>query len=230
MIRSVFTLDINVFFQELDELFRTNQIDKVEPYILSQMVVANQQHNTDASLAIINELIGFYRSQNRFEESIRVSKQALDLCKHEYILGSISHATTLLNAATAYRFAGKPQEAMELYEQAEAIYRDQLNPFDERNASLYNNISAACSDLGQNDRAVDYLLRATAIMDAIPQRIIESAVSHANLAALYAKMQNWHGAKSHIATACNTLRDRPEAAAQYAQFKALQDMFESHPD
>lgn len=229
MIRSVFTLDINVFFQELDNLFRTNQIDQVEPYILSQMVVANQQHDTDASLAIVNELIGFYRSQNRFEEAIRVSNQALDLCKHEYILGSIAHATTLLNAATAYRFAGQPEKAMELYDQTESIYREKLNPFDERYASLYNNSSAACFDLGQYDRAVDYLLRATAIMDAIPDRVVQSAVSHANLAALYAKLQNWHGAKSHIATACDFLRDRPEAAAQYAQFKEMQDMFASYP-
>lgn len=222
-------MDINVFFQELDNLFRTNQIDQVEPYILSQMVVANQQHDTDASLAIVNELIGFYRSQNRFEEAIRVSNQALDLCKHEYILGSIAHATTLLNAATAYRFAGQPEKAMELYDQTESIYREKLNPFDERYASLYNNSSAACFDLGQYDRAVDYLLRATAIMDAIPDRVVQSAVSHANLAALYAKLQNWHGAKSHIATACDFLRDRPEAAAQYAQFKEMQDMFASYP-
>ena len=72
-------MNITAFFEQLDGFFKAGQIDRVEPFILSQMVVANQEHDTDASLAIINELIGFYRSQERFDEAIRVTEQALEL-------------------------------------------------------------------------------------------------------------------------------------------------------
>lgn len=222
-------MNLNIFFQELDTLFRTNQIDRVEPFLLEQMVVANQEHDKNASLAIINELIGFYRSQGRHTESVRVSEQALNLCRDEYILGSVSHATTLLNAATAYRFAGQSQKAMELFEQTEQIYQEKVPLNDDRYAGLLNNMSAACADLGQLDKAAEYLLRAAAIMDAHPAHAIDSGVTHANLAALYFKMQNYYGAKSHIAIACNYLKDRPEAASKYEQFKAMQELFDKLP-
>lgn len=218
-------MNIDAFYEELDSLFRTSQISKVEPYLLNQMVVANQEHDKNASLAIVNELIGFYRSQGRHSESLRVSEQALDLCRKEYILGTISHATTLLNAATAYRFAGQPEKAMELFRQAEEIYQQKMPLSDERYASLFNNMSAACADLGHYEEAAEYLLRAAAIIDAIPTRVVESAVTHANLASLYFKQKNFHGAKSHIAISCDLLRDRPEAAGQYDQFCAMQKLF-----
>ena len=206
-------MHISDFYRELDRLFRTNQIDRVEPFLLQQIVAANQERDPSAVLAVLNELVGFYRSQKRYDEAIRVAHQALDLCGHEYILGSIAHATTLLNGATAYRFSGQPEKAMEWFLQAEDY------------AGLYNNMSAACSDLGQNDRAAEYLQRAAAIMDALPERAVQAAVTHANLASLYAKLQRWAEAKEQIARACALLQDRPEAAAQYAQFRAMQDAF-----
>ena len=86
-------MNITAFYQHLDGLFAAGQIEQVEPYLLTQMVMANQEHDADASLAIINELTGFYRSQQRFEEAIRVAEQALDLCSKEYRLGSLSHHT-----------------------------------------------------------------------------------------------------------------------------------------
>ena len=134
-------MNITAFYQHLDGLFAAGQIEQVEPYLLTQMVIANQEHDADASLAIINELTGFYRSQQRFEEAIRVAEQALDLCSKEYRLGSLSHATTLLNAATAYRFAGQSQKALELFRQCQAIYEEKLSPMDEHYAGLYNNMS-----------------------------------------------------------------------------------------
>lgn len=218
-------MDITAFYQELDQLFRAGQIEQVEPYLLKQAADAGEKQDPSAALAVLNELIGFYRSQQRYEDAIHISGQALALCGHEAIFGSASHATTLLNSATAYRFAGQPQKALELFSQAETIYQGQLSPTDEHYAGLYNNMSAACSDLGQNDRAAEYLQRAAAIMDALPERAVQAAVTHANLASLYAKLQRWAEAKEQIARACALLQDRPEAAAQYAQFRAMQDAF-----
>ena len=221
-------MNITAFYQHLDGLFAAAQLEQVEPYLLTQMVMANQEHDADASLAIINELTGFYRSQQRFEEAIRVAEQALDLCSKEYRLGSLSHATTLLNAATAYRFAGQSQKALELFQQCQAIYEEKLSPMDEHYAGLYNNMSAAYSDLGQLDQAAACLMHAAVIMDGLPAHAVESAVTHANLAALYAKQQNWANAKAHIASACSFLKDQPQAADKLAQFQAMQEMFSKY--
>lgn len=223
-------MDITAFYQELDQLFRAGQIDQVEPYLLKQAADAGEKQDLSAALAVLNELIGFYRSQQRYEDAIHISGQALALCGHEAIFGSASHATTLLNSATAYRFAGQPQKALELFSQAETIYQGQLSPTDEHYAGLYNNMSAAYSDIGEYDRSADCLLRAAAIMDALPERVKEAAITHANLAALYSKMQNWSGAKEQIAKACDLLRGIPEAAEQYKQFCSMQEMFSKHPD
>ncbi len=222
-------MNVNGFLQQLDGLFRDGKIDRVEPFILEQLVVANQEHDKNASLVIMNELIGFYRSQQRFDEALRVTAQALDLCARESP-GSIAHATTLLNGATAYRFAGQPEKALELFAKAEAIYQEKLSPMDEHYAGLLNNMSAAYSDLGQLDKAAEYLLRAAAIMDALPERVKESAVTHANLAALYFKTKNYYGAKRQIAQACDLLRGRPENAQQYEEFSAMQKLFDALPD
>ena len=223
-------MDINALYSHLDELFRTQQIDQVEPYLLEQLMVANQELNKDVSLAIVNELIGFYRSQNRFEEALRVANQALSLCASEYILGSISHATTLLNTATTYQLSGQPEKALELFKQAEKIYEEKLSIGDDHFAGLFNNMSAVYADLGDTDKAAEYLLRAAAIMDALPNRVVESAVTHANLAALYFKTKNYYGAKREISTACSLLENRSECAGQYQQFRAMQDMFAAYPD
>lgn len=222
-------MNANAVLQHLDGLFRDGKISDVEPYLLQQLVVANQEHDKDTSLVIMNEMIGFYRSQQRFDEALRVTRQALDMCARE-TPGSIAHATTLVNGATAHRFAGQPEKALELFAKAEAIYQEKLSPMDEHFAGLLNNMSAAYSDLGQLDKAGEYLLRAAAIMDALPDRVVESAVTHANLAALYFKMKNGSGAKREIATACDRLRNRPENAEQYEQFCAMQKLFDALPD
>lgn len=222
-------MNISAFFEHLDGLFKAGQIDQVEPYILGQLVTANQEKDRDASLAIINELIGFYRSQQRFDGAIRVTEQALELCRHEYIIGSLAHATTLLNGATAYRFAGQSEKALEMFHEAETIYKEKLSPLDYHWGGLYNNMSAACGDLGQYDQAADYLLRAAAVMDTLPDHAVEAAVTHANLAGLYAKQQNWFGAKQHINSACNLLEGRPEGARHYAEFRAMKEVFDKYP-
>ena len=223
-------MHISDFYRELDQLFSANQIDKVEPFLLTQAAAAGEEGDASAALAVLNELIGFYRSQQRYDDAIRIAGQALALCGHAAIFGSPSHATTLLNSATAYRFAGQPQKALELFAQAETIYQGQLSPTDEHYAGLYNNMSAACSDVGEYDRAADYLLRAAAIMDALPQRVKEAAVTHANLAALYSRTGNWHGAKEEIAKACDLTRGRGDLSAQHQQFCAMQEEFSRHPD
>ena len=221
-------MDINAFFEQLDNLFETGQIVHVEPFILAQLINANEEKDLDSSLAIMNELIGFYRSQQRYDDAIYITDQALTICRNEHITGTLSHATTLLNGATAYRFAGQSAKALDMFHEAEAIYKEQLSPTDYHWGGLYNNMSAACGDLEQYDQAADYLLRAASVMDPLPEHVIEAAVTHANLAGLYVHQKDYLRAKPQIETACNLLQGRPDGQAEYEQFVAMRKMIDKY--
>ena len=122
-------MNIQAFFSQLDNYFNTGKIAEAEPF--------NQENDSNASVVIMNELIGFYRAQKRHEDSVRVTEQALAFCRQLGTEGTLEFATTLLNGATAYRFAGQPQKAMELFNQCEAIYNEKLTPGDYHFAGLF---------------------------------------------------------------------------------------------
>ena len=218
-------MNIKTFFAQLDNYFNEGKIKEAEPYMLNQLAVANQENDNDASVAVMNELIGYYRSQNRHEDSVRVTEQALAFCRQLGTEDTLEFATTLLNGATAYRFAGQPQKAMELFDRCETIYNEKLTPGDYHYAGLYNNISSACADLGQTDRAVEYLKKAALIVDSMPDRYYEAATTHANLAAMKAASQAWAEAAAEMSKACSFLKNKPELNDMYEQFSVLEKAF-----
>lgn len=218
-------MNIQAFFSQLDDYFNSGKIAEAEPYMLNQLAVANQENDSAASVAIMNELIGYYRSQQRHEDSVRVTEQALAFCRQLGAEGTLEFATTLLNGATAYRFAGQSQKAMALFDQCEAIYKEKLTPGDYHFAGLYNNISSACADLGQTERAIEYLRAAANIVDSMPERYYEAATTHANLAAMHSSRQNWNAAADEMSKACNLLRGKPEVSDTYEQFASLEAAF-----
>jgi tetratricopeptide repeat protein len=218
-------MNIQAFFSQLDNYFNTGKIAEAEPFMLNQLAAANQENDSNASVVIMNELIGFYRAQKRHEDSVRVTEQALAFCRQLGTEGTLEFATTLLNGATAYRFAGQPQKAMELFNQCEAIYNEKLTPGDYHFAGLYNNISSACVDLGQTERAMEYLKGAANIVDRMPERYYEAATTHANLAAMHSSLQNWSSAADEMKTACDILRGKSDVADMYEEFTALESAF-----
>ena len=58
-------MNIQAFFSQLDNYFNTGKIAEAEPFMLNQLAAANQENDSNASVVIMNELIGFYRAQKR---------------------------------------------------------------------------------------------------------------------------------------------------------------------
>ena len=115
-------MDIQNVLDKLDRLFADNRVDEVEPFLLSRLEQAKEEKDYGSYLSIGNELIGFYRSVSEYEKAFAISEDVL-LLMEELQLDNTEHfATTLLNTATAYRAAGRYEEALADYARALRIY------------------------------------------------------------------------------------------------------------
>ncbi|HSD36854.1 MAG TPA: DUF4037 domain-containing protein [Rhodocyclaceae bacterium] len=150
-------MNVDAMLQELDGYFHRKEIDRVEPFLLARLGEASAANDGAAGLTILNELMGFYRGMSRFEESITVAQQALRLAEMLGQKGSVSHATTLLNAATAYRAGGETSKAIAQYEEVMALYRTLKVDDAALVASLYNNLSLAWQEANEHQKAIQYL-------------------------------------------------------------------------
>lgn len=188
-------MNIDQFFKTLDSYFDTQQIDKVDPFLTESLRQAKEEEDYGAYITICNEMIGFYRSTSAFEKAYIVSEDVL-LLMEELQLDHTEHfATTLLNAATAYRAAGDYETALRYYRQALQIYDGLLAPNDYRFAGLYNNMSILLEKMDENGSAIDYALKALAIIEQTENSQAETATTMTNLALLYFKTEQPEKAK-----------------------------------
>ena len=81
------------------------------------------------------------------------------------------------NVATAYRTAGKYEEALANYRRALEIYQKELPKDDYRLAELYSSISILLEKLNENENAALFLEKAIQIMEKQPGTRVEVATS-----------------------------------------------------
>jgi tetratricopeptide (TPR) repeat protein len=188
-------MDVNQFFETLDGYFARQEIDKVDPFLVSSLQQAKEEEDYGAYISICNEMIGFYRSVSAFEKAYAAAEDVL-LLMEELQLDHTEHfATTLLNTATAYRAAGDYAQALRYYRQALQIYDGLLQPDDYRYAGLYNNMSILLEKMEENEDAIDYAKKALSIIEKLEGGEMETATTLTNLALLYFKLNDNSQAK-----------------------------------
>lgn len=175
-------MDIDVFRKQLDELFDTNQVQEVEPFLASNLSEALAAEDTAAVIFILNEMVGFYRETCEYDKAILFGTKALNIIESAEGTDNIHYATTQLNLANALRAAGKLADSLSVYSEAEQKYNRFLEPGVFDFASLYNNISLVYQELGKYEEAVEYLERALKIVENYPKKRFELAVTYTNLA------------------------------------------------
>lgn len=180
---------IDEIFKKLDGLFAQNAVDQVEPFLVSCMDRAREENDFGVYISVGNELIGFYRSVSMFEKAFAVSEDVLLLLEELQMEETEHFATTLLNAATAYRAAGRYEDALRDYTRALKIYEEKLPADDYRFAGLYNNISILLERLDENEKAAIFLERAISIVEKAESARSDLATSKTNLALLYFKLK-----------------------------------------
>lgn len=176
------------FWGHLDNLFQRNEIDKVEPYLLGELEKAKEAEDYPAYIVIGNEMIGFYRSVSQFKKAFDIAEDVLLLLEELQLENSEHFATTLLNAATAYRAAGELGTAYKYYLQVLQIYEGLLPKDDYRFAGLYNNMSILLEQMNENEKAAELSKKALSIVCVLKNSEAEQATTLTNLALLYFKM------------------------------------------
>ena len=119
-------------------------------------------------------------------------------------------ATTLLNAATAYRAAGDYATALRYYKQALQIYDGILSPGDYRYAGLYNNMSILLEKMEENEEAILYAGKALAVIEKLEGGEMETATTLTNMALLYFKMDQAQKAKELLEQALALFEQKGE--------------------
>lgn len=181
-------MNVDKFFETLDSYFAKQELDKVDPFLVSSLEQAKEEEDYGAYISICNEMIGFYRSISAFEKAYAAAEDALLLMEELQMEHTEHFATTLLNAATAYRAAGDYATALRYYKQALQIYDGILSPQDYRYAGLYNNMSILLEKMEENEEAIAYADKALGIIETLEGGEMETATTLTNLALLYFKV------------------------------------------
>ncbi|MCD8356515.1 MAG: tetratricopeptide repeat protein [Clostridia bacterium] len=190
--------DLNAFFLEADRLYTENRIAEIEPYLLNGFSAAQGCQDCDAMLSIANELIGYYRVKSQYERCAEYADIALQLIEVLCLQKTEHHGTTLLNIATAYRAAGRYDEARTMYEDVLAIYQYCLPPGDVRIAGLHNNLSLLYQDMGDTKNALQQVQTAYDLIrenDTLP---VERATTLTNLGLMQLKAERFDEAETSI--------------------------------
>ena len=182
------SFDTQAFLDGLDAIFNAGKArDQAEPYLQQALVDAENAGDDAGLLTVLNEIMGFYRSQGRHQENMWMIQRAIELATRMRIEGSEAWTTTLINAATGLRAAKKYDQAEDLYRQALASAAKTLGPKDRRLAALHNNLSMLYSETDRPDQAEQELRQAMDILEnssTDPSRDLDLASTHTNLALL----------------------------------------------
>lgn len=200
-------MNIDEILKKLDGLFADEKLEDVEPFLLSCMRQAKAGDEYGIYISVGNELIGFYRSISRYEEAFAVAEDVLLLMEELQLEGTVHFATTLLNTATAYRAAGRYEEALGDYRRALEIYQRDLPKDDYRLAGLYNNISILLEKLDENEKSALFLQKAIQIVEKQPGSRLELATSRTNLALIQLKLNRLEEAKKLLDAACRAFEE-----------------------
>ncbi len=175
-------MNIHKILDQVDAYFAQDNGPAAEEVIQAGIKEAIQEGDDGALLQLLNEILGYYRESSRIEESFYIAEQAILQAKRMGLEGSIPYATTLLNAANAYRAGGALSQSMECYEAVQQVYEQTLPKEHMLVASLYNNISLLYQEMENFAAAKEALLKALQIVVKHPDAGFEVAVTYANLA------------------------------------------------
>lgn len=217
------SFDTQQFLNGLDAIFdRHAAATEAGPYLEQAMVDAENAGDEAGLLTVLNETMGFYRSQGRHKDNQWIVQRALELAARMGLTTGTSEAwaTTLINCATAMRAAKQYDQAEDLYHQAQDVCRHSLAPTDRRLAALHNNLSMLYSETNRPDKAGLELREALRIIEASsvnPDEDIDVASSHTNLALTLLTEHKLEGAHWHAAKALDIYRTgHLEHSAHYA--------------
>lgn len=198
-------MDIQSILNQVDIFFEENRGEEAEKLMREAVAQAVQEQDDNSLLQLLNELVGYYREAGQAENSFRMAEQAIAQAQRMGLSGTVPYATTLLNAANAYRAGGKLQESLETYRKVQEIYDGRLEKDHIFMAGLQNNLSLLYQEMGQYDRAEACLLEALKIVQS-KESYYEIGVTYANLASTCVQLGKLEDAEGYAVSSMETFR------------------------
>ena len=108
---------IKEILEKSDALFAEGKHQEAAAFLEGKAVLAQNQDEWKVELSIINELMGYYRGISQLSKAWDYAFRAIQITEENAVGDSAEGITTYLNVANVYRAAGKPKEALSLYQQ-----------------------------------------------------------------------------------------------------------------
>ena len=173
-------MDVKDMLNQLDYLYNMGDLKEAERRLTNWLNQALDSRSYGAALTFYNEMEGLYRTTGRAKQAAEISDKALQLIEIMGLKNTVHHATTLLNGATANRWAQNLDKALDMYQHAAEIYRslDLKNSY--LMASVYNNISHIYQQQNKHEKALENLQTALNLVE--PMEDSESEVATTKVA------------------------------------------------
>ena len=192
-------MDAQSIYAELDQLFREGKVDGAETRMNQLLAQAKSECDHSVCLMLYNELSGLYRSTGRIPLAVDASDKALSTVNIMGLSGTIHHATTLLNAATANRMAGDRNRSLKQFLEARSIFKSIGSEDSYEMAGLLNNISQLYQEQGYHDKALLNLDKALSILGKLGGHEADVATTRINRATSCMELGKMDEAESEIA-------------------------------
>ena len=184
--------------QKLDEMYAEGNLAQAEKQLKNWIGDADIEFEKGAKLTFYNELIGLYRTTGRAKQGAELAEEAMALIEELGAAGTVSHGTTLLNAATVYARAALYDRSLELYAQAADIFAAQGLENSYQMAGLFNNMSRVYGEKGDDEKALSFLEEALKIISAQEDCEEEQATTWVNISYALMKLGRLEEADEYI--------------------------------
>ena len=184
--------------QKLDEWYAEGNLAQAEKQLKNWIGDADLEFEKEAKLTFYNELMGLYRTTGRAKQGAELAEQALSLIEELGAAGTVSHGTTLLNAATVCARAQMYDRSLELYAQAADIFGAQGLQNSYQMAGLFNNMSRIYGEKGDDEKALSFLEEALRIISAQDDCEEELATTWVNISYALMKLGRLEEADEYI--------------------------------
>lgn len=181
---------IESIYQKLDEFYAEDNFEGAEKYLTREATLAQPCCGgfNPAYITVMNELGSLYRRTGKLDQAIGWFNKAKLIVHGSVGEKTVEYATTISNLADTYRMAGEYDKALPLFEQSLKIYEEIIGTGNYLYAAALNNLSLLYATQEDYASALPYAQKALEVIAAIEGSENETAITCANLAGLYDKL------------------------------------------
>ena len=167
---------------KLDAYMSHRDYENAERHLLYWLGEAERGNDLRGQLMLCSELVGHYRKTAQKEQAFLYADRALQLLQILNYEDTITAGTTYVNIATAYTAFGKLEDALDLFQKAQAVYESSSFTQQHLLGGLYNNMALVYKELHRFPEAYQFFEKAMKVMGDVAGGSLEQAITCLNIA------------------------------------------------